>query len=60
MEILEKSSQNNDIVFFEDGSWDAIGAGGQLTCQKLRFSALLFLCNPNILSSNLFQILQLK
>ena len=28
MEILEKSTQNNDIVFFEDGSWDAIGAIG--------------------------------
>ena len=28
MEIMEKSTQNNDIVFFEDGSWDAIGALG--------------------------------
>lgn len=28
MEILEESSQNNDIVFFEDGSWEAIAAYG--------------------------------
>ncbi|XP_028411352.1 E3 SUMO-protein ligase PIAS2-like [Dendronephthya gigantea] len=25
MEILEMSTQNNDIVFFEDGSWESIG-----------------------------------
>jgi hypothetical protein len=28
MEIIEESPQNNDIVFFEDGSWEAIGANG--------------------------------
>ena len=28
MEILEKFPENNDIVFFEDGSWDAIGSSG--------------------------------
>ena len=28
MEILEKSTQNNDIVFFEDGVWESIGVTG--------------------------------
>ncbi|XP_046857182.1 E3 SUMO-protein ligase PIAS2-like isoform X2 [Xenia sp. Carnegie-2017] len=29
MEILEKSPQSNDIVFFEDGSWEALGTSDQ-------------------------------
>lgn len=31
MEILEKSPQSNDIVFFEDGSWEALGTSGKST-----------------------------
>ena len=33
MEILEKAPQSNDIVFFADGSWDAVGSSGKKTFQ---------------------------
>ena len=30
MEILERAPQSNDIVFFADGSWDAVGSSGKI------------------------------
>ncbi|CAB4001780.1 E3 SUMO- ligase PIAS2, partial, partial [Paramuricea clavata] len=49
MEILEESPQNNDIVFFEDGSWEAIGANDAATKMTVISSPKVKIEKPRII-----------